>query len=267
MKNRETKTPVISAANVSFGYNGTHILREVSADFHPGRFYGIIGPNGCGKTTFLDLLCGLKKPHTGDIIVNGRPVWSYSRRSLAKILALVPQFFETPFGFTAKEIVMMGRYPHIPRFSPPAETDERYVETVMRQTRTGGFKDRTITRVSGGERQRVIFARALAQQTPVLFLDEATANMDINHSVGVLGIVAERVEQEAMAAVAVFQDMNLAAVFCNELLFMKSGRIIAAGSPERVLTEETIRRVFEMDVKVYDEPYSGARQVVFRRSA
>jgi iron complex transport system ATP-binding protein len=160
---------------------------------------------------------------------------------------------------------MMGRYPHIPRFAAPSSDDVNILQNVMQLTETDKFSDRYITELSGGERQRVIFARALAQDTPVLILDEATSNLDINFSISLLNIAGHRVKTNENTVVAVMQDINLAAGYCDYLIFMSEGKIAAHGATPTVLNSETLRTVFNIEAKVYQEPYSRSLQVVFRK--
>lgn len=250
---------------VTFGYGDRAVIDDLSLDCAPGKFYGILGPNGSGKTTLLDLLTAHRRPSAGQIRYHGRPLGDYPRRQLAKEMALVPQNFYVNFPFRVREIVMMGRYPHMPRFSPPSAEDRRVVDEVMSETRISAYAGRLVTELSGGEKQRVVFARALAQDTPLLLLDEATASMDIHHAIGTLNLVAERVKSRNQTALAVMQDINLAAMYCEHLIFMKHGRIVCHGPTEQVLNPDTVRRVFEVETKVYDEPFSRAKQVVFNK--
>jgi iron complex transport system ATP-binding protein len=251
---------------VSFAYGEQAVLQEISLKLLPGRFYGIVGPNGCGKTTLLDLLTRHRQPDSGTIQYRGKDLARYSKKALAREVALVPQNFYINFPFTAEEVVMMGRYPHIPRFSGPSATDIRMVAEIMAHTDTEAFAGRFVTELSGGERQRVVFARALAQDTSVLVLDEATSNLDIRHALGLLGLTAGKVAQEGRTVIAVFQDINLAAAYCGEVIFMQEGHVVTQGPTDDVLQPETIRAVFGVAAKIYYESYSGCRQVVFRHS-
>ncbi len=254
-----------TAQNLTFSYGESPVIRDLSLSLSPGRFYGILGPNGCGKSTLLDLLCGHLKSESGEIRYGGKPIGKWTRPEIAREMALVPQNYHINFPFTSKEVVLMGRYPHIPRFSRPSAQDMEIVESVMEMTETAGFSDRYISELSGGERQRVVFARALAQDTPVLILDEATANLDINHVLSLLEIAAQGVGKQGKTVISVMQEINFAALFCEEMIFMKEGTVAAAGPTPAVLTPENLQRIYGVKAKVADDDFSGAKQVTFRR--
>ncbi|MBU0987294.1 MAG: ABC transporter ATP-binding protein [Proteobacteria bacterium] len=251
--------------DLTFYYGNKKVIDHLSVTLAPGKFYGIIGPNGCGKSTFLDLLVKHLRPDSGTIIYKGKDLSRYSKKELSTQIALVPQNFYINFPFSAKEIVMMGRYPHIPRFAAPSLHDIKIVRDIIEKTGADQVEDRFITELSGGERQRVVFARALAQDTPVLILDEATSSLDINYGINLLNFAAEGVRQAGKTVIAVMQDINLAALFCDYLIFMKEGAIKAHGATDEVLNQNTIRSVFNVDTKVYFEPYADSKQVVFKR--
>jgi len=251
---------------VSFSYSGDKVIDDISISIAPGMFCGIIGPNGCGKTTLLDLLAKHRRPTAGRIAYKDRDLGTYSTKELSQEIALVPQNFYINFPFTVKEVVMMGRYPHIPRFSAPSAEDVNIVQDIMEKTEVSEFTDRFITELSGGERQRVVFARALAQSAHVLILDEATSNLDINHSISLLNICERRMTQQGRTVISVMQDINLAAVYCDYLVFMSRGCIVTHGATGDVLNPDTIRKVFNVDAKVYAESYSGSLQVVFKKN-
>jgi iron complex transport system ATP-binding protein len=255
---------LFSVKNISYAYDDQQVINNLSVNFEKGKFYGIMGPNGCGKTTFLDLLTKQVKPAFGEIDYKGKNLITYSRKELSREIALVPQNFYINFSFTAKDIVMMGRYPHIPRFSAPSEKDKTIVDEIMTKTDTRKFQNRLITELSGGERQRVVFARALVQDTPVLILDEATSNFDINFTINMLNITLNSVINENKTVIAVMQDINLAAAYCQYLIFINNGCVSAHGPVDEVLNSSTIKSVFNIDAKVYDEPYSQSKQVVFK---
>jgi len=250
---------------VGFSFDSKKVIDGVSLSLASGKFYGVVGPNGCGKTTLVDLMCRFRSPQRGQIYYNGKTLWAYSKRQLAREISLVPQNFYINFPFRVRDVVMMGRYPYIPRFGRPSARDTGIVAAVMEAADVAAMSERLVTELSGGERQRVVFARALAQDTPVLILDEATSNLDVGHAIRLLGLAAGKVRQESKTVLAVFQDINQAAAYCDQVIFMSRGRIAAHGGTREVLTPDTVRRVFDVDAKVYHDDYSNSLQVVFKR--
>jgi len=250
--------------DVHFALGETSILEEINIDLPPGRIYGILGPNGSGKSTWLDLLIRHRVPQQGTIEYNGRPLESYSRKQISKEMALVPQDYRLNFPFQVLEVLLMGRYPFLPRFASPGSRDLDIVREVMQNTGLEKFQDRMVTELSGGERQRVVFARALVQDTPVLILDEATASLDIKHGLHLLSLVREKNRQARTTVFSVFQDINLAAAFCSHIIFFKQGRILLHGPTSEVLTPENLERVFDVRAKVYFDDYAQSTQVVFK---
>jgi len=251
--------------DVSFGYGERRILHGISLILESGTFVGIIGPNGCGKTTLLDLMIRHRKPDGGVIRFRGKALEEVPRRALAREAALVPQHFYIDFPFTVKEVVMMGRYPFMGRFDTPSQADEDQVREVMASTHTRRFENRLVTELSGGERQRVVFARALAQDPDVLLLDEATSNMDIYHTLRLMESAAQRVRHEKKTVIAVMQDVNLAAAFCDVLVFMKNGSLVAHGPIQETLDSKILEAVFDVASHVYFESFTQSMKVAFRQ--
>ena len=256
-----------SLAAVHFAYNGNPVLHNINLELCPGRCYGILGPNGSGKTTLLDLLAGLLVPETGAITYKGRPLQSWPKRSLARELALVPQDFMVRFGFSVREVVEMGLHPRLHRFASPSAADQNEIDQALLETGIAALADRPVTRLSGGEKQRVAVARALAQRPEVLLLDEATSNLDIHHSLEILHLIRTRFEQQGMQVVAVMHDLNLAALFCDSLVLLKSGRIVCQGPTEEVLTPANIEIVFGVEAEVAVNAFTNSRQISFRLPA
>jgi ABC-type cobalamin/Fe3+-siderophores transport system ATPase subunit len=250
---------------VGFSFDGKKVIDGVSLTLAPGRFYGVVGPNGCGKTTMVDLLCRFRAPQQGRIDYNGKRLSAFSKRQLAREISLVPQNFYINFPFRVRDVVMMGRYPYIPRFGRPSGRDAGIVADVMAAADVAGMAERLVTELSGGERQRVVFARALAQDTPVLILDEATSNLDVGHAIRLLGLAARRVQQESKTVLAVFQDVNQAAAYCDHLVFMCRGKVAAHGDTRDVLNPDTVRAVFGVEARVTHDDYSNSLHVVYKR--
>ncbi|MDL2321513.1 ABC transporter ATP-binding protein [Desulfosarcina sp. OttesenSCG-928-B08] len=250
-----------SLCEVCFSHPGRTLFDHLSLTLPKGRFIGIVGPNGCGKTTLLDLVCRLALPDRGTIQYADRPLSGWGKRELAREIALVPQDYGISFPFTVSEVVLMGRYPHTPRFSAPSAMDLEKVNQVIAACDILHLKDRPVTALSGGERQRVIFARALAQDTPVLVLDEATANLDIHHALTLLNQVAGQVRKDGKTVIAVFQDLNLAAAYSEHLVLLKSGKVVASGPTAQVLTPENLKTVFDVRAKVEMDDFTGQLQV------
>ncbi len=254
----------ISACNLCFSYDDIKVVDNISLDFEKGKFYSILGPNGCGKTTLLDLFIGHLKPDSGAIMLKDRSLSDFSRRDIAKRIALVSQDYSINFPFTVKESVMMGRHPYISRFSNPCIEDTKIVQEIMKKTGIENLKNRKITELSGGERQRCIFARALCQDTPLLLLDEAFSNMDIKHSLSLLDIVKNEIKTKNKTIISVFHDINVASMWSDYLIFMKNGQIAAFGNTRDAMTEDIIMDVFHVKAKIEFNQYAEANQVYFK---
>ena len=256
---------VFVADGVSFAYGQHQAVDNLSLTIASGSFWGILGANGCGKSTLLDLLARCKQPAAGTISYRGQNMAAIAAKDMAQEIALVPQDYYINFSFTVKEIVMMGRHPYIKRFAAPAAHDIDMADQVMELLNIAKFKDKYITDLSGGEKQRVIFARALTQDTPVLLLDEATSNMDIQYTLDLLDTVAQGVEFKQKTVIAVLHNLNLAAAYCSKLIMMKAGKVVCAGSIDEILTEENLQKVFGVESHIYFDDYSGSKQVVFKK--
>ena len=222
-------------------YGGREILRDVSADIAAGRITAVMGPNGCGKTTLLRLIGGLMEPTAGVVTVDGRDVGSYRPREMAQKVAFVRQHAQTDFDFSAFETVLMGRNPWQRRLQNESQEDWDIVERCMRQTGTWELRFAKPAQMSGGELQRVMIARALAQQTPVLLMDEPVSNLDIAHQIDVMRLLKEA---EGKTTLIVIHDLNLALQFCDDLLLLHDGRCLYHGPIAEGLTEGNIGTVY-----------------------
>ena len=259
-----SNSSALSTQNLCFFYGKTPIIKDVNIDFTPGRFYGIIGPNGCGKTTFLDLLTGNKKPSSGSVHLAAKPLDSYSKKILAQQLALVPQEFDTGFSFSVEEVILMGRHPHIPRFSSPTVHDWECVDNAMRAIGIADLRKRYTNTLSGGQKQRTIVARALAQDTPLLLFDEATSSLDIKYTLQIFNLARDLVQKQNRMIIAVMHNLNLAAAYCDEILIMKDGQIVRSGPTEETLNEDIIEEVFEVKSNVFWDEFNQSKQISFK---
>lgn len=241
----------------SFSYGENTVFTNLNFELHCGKFYGLIGPNGSGKSTLIDILMNINTLNRGTISLHDVPLSSYSRSALAKILALVPQQFNIGFDFSVKEIVLMGRHPHIPRFSLPTDTDLGIVDEALRSLDIYHLKDRSVIHLSGGEKQRVIVARALAQKTKALLLDEATANLDIEHTINIMRILRKMVDAQNITVIAAIHDLNMAAAFCDEIIVLKNAEIHALGDVKNTLTPQLIESIFSVkcSVDIHEKGY------------
>ncbi|MHB0912409.1 MAG: heme ABC transporter ATP-binding protein [Armatimonadota bacterium] len=236
-------------------FDSTPVLSDVSFAVHPGEFLGIIGPNGSGKSTLLRAMAGVLAPNAGSITLDGADVASV--RDRARRLAVVPQESVVAFDYTVREIVLMGRAPHLSRFAAESPRDVEIAEEAMRRANLTHLASRRAGELSGGERQRVMVARALAQDTEIVFLDEPTAHLDINYQLEILCLARRENVDRGRTVVVVLHDLNLASEFCDRLVMLSGGRLYAAGSPEEVITAESVRKVYGTSVWVRKHPTSG----------
>ena len=254
---------VFKLEKVAFSYGQRKALDDLELEIEKGRFHTVMGPNGCGKTTLLDLLCGYLSPDSGKILFNGKNISRYGKKTLAKSIALAPQNYHVNFPYTVLEVVGMGRYPHRPRFGPPSEEDVSIVEHAIETCGVKNLADRSVTELSGGEKQRVVFARTIAQQTPVLLLDEPCSGMDIKHALDMMKIASDRVRNHGATVVAVMHDINMAARFADNMIFMKDGRVIEPGVTKNGLNPNINKKVFDVESLVFPEKVIQAPRVVF----
>ena len=252
---------IIKLSGVGFRYNTDWVLRNISLDISRGEFIGILGPNGSGKTTLLKILDGILKAQEGEVQINGVPENVIKRSHLAKTIAVVAQDVEMIFSFTVLEIVLMGRSPHLSKWQFEGETDFRIAREAMQLTDTLSLANRRMSSLSGGERQRVMIARALAQEPQILLLDESTAFLDIRHQVDFFDLIKSLNERSDLTVVAVTHDINLASLYCDRLILMKSGQIHGLGTPDEVIEEKNIKDVYETSVAVDQSPETGRPRI------
>jgi iron complex transport system ATP-binding protein len=240
----------LEAAEVAFAYGTQPVLHDVTLAVAPGELVGLIGPNGSGKTTLVRLLAGVLTPAAGVVRLEGRPLAGWRRGELARRLAVVPQAAAVEFPFTALEVVLMGRAPHLPPLGFPRTHDLAVARAAMARLDVAWLESRPLDRLSGGERQRVLLARALAQEPQVLLLDEPTTHLDLRHQAELHDVVHELRRERGLAVLAVLHDLNLAGLYCDRLALLADRRIVAAGRPGEVLTAERLRAAYGADLWV-----------------
>ncbi len=245
---------MITLGHIGVTYGSRRILDNLNLDFSDRCITAVMGPNGCGKTTLLRCIGGLLKPTSGHVLVDGRQVYEYAPRELAQRLAFVRQHAQTDFDFSAFEIVLMGRNPYQRRLQNESQADWDIVERCMRQTGTWHLRFSVPSQMSGGELQRVMIARALAQQTPILLMDEPVSNLDIAHQLEVMRLLRAATDKTILI---VIHDLNLALQFCDRLLLLHDGKALYHGPIADGLTPDNIRSVYGVDTHISD------RRIIF----
>ncbi|MDX2676381.1 ABC transporter ATP-binding protein [Streptomyces sp. NY05-11A] len=252
----------LSAENVTLAYDQRVIAERLSVEIPDDSFTVIVGPNACGKSTLLRALSRMLKPSTGRVLLDGQTIQSMPAKKVARTLGLLPQSSIAPDGITVADLVGRGRYPHQGILRQWSAEDERVVQESMAQTGVAELAGRYVDELSGGQRQRVWIAMALAQQTPLLLLDEPTTYLDIQHQIDVLDLCAELHEEQGRTLVAVLHDLNHAARYATHLIALKGGEVIAQGAPEDVVTARLVQEVFGLRCQVIEDPETGTPLVV-----
>jgi iron complex transport system ATP-binding protein len=249
--------PFLEARTLSCAYaiDGRRpVLYDVDLVLHPGELVGLIGPNGAGKTTLLRALARLLPAQSGQVLLNGHNIWQFSPRQVAQQIARVPQSAHTAWPYTVEHIVRMGRHPHRNWLALFNGQDAQIVENALARLDLLSLRYRALNTLSGGEQQRVVIARALAQEPSILLLDEPIANLDISHQHQALTLVQELVQEYQLAALMALHDLGLAARYCDRLILLNKGRVLAEGSPAHVLQVDHLRTVFGVETQLYRDP-------------
>lgn len=247
------ETDGIVIEKVSLVRKERRVLHQIDLKVGRRELIGLIGPNGAGKSSLLKLLMKLLTPTEGAIFLDGKDLKAWSHRALAQRVAYLPQSPSLDSAFPCREVVLMGRYAHLGRFERESSRDFEIAQEAMRRTATIALADRPVTELSGGELQRVLLARTLAQEATTLLLDEPTANLDPQHQLGVIELVASLVEN-GISVVMALHDLHLAARYCHRLLLLHQGEVIAEGTPRAVLTEQNLRRVYGIEAEITMHP-------------
>jgi iron complex transport system ATP-binding protein len=255
----------IQTRNLSFSYRDRAVLHDISLSVASGEMIGIVGPNGSGKTTFLKILSAVLRGQ-GEVAINGRNIETYGRRELSKLFAVVQQDARVNFPYTAAEIVLMGRASHHSPLSLEGRSDLEAARASMALTDSLSLANRYLHELSGGEKQRIMIARALAQEPEILLLDEPSAFLDLKHQVQVFELLRRLNRERSLTIVAALHDLNLAALFFPRLIVLREGQIYRDGSPAEVLTEATIEEVYGIQVRIERDPVSTKPQLFLRQA-
>lgn len=250
----------IDVRKLNFSYEDKEILKDISLNFNKGNFYSIIGPNGSGKSTFIKNLSRIIAPNKDSIFIDDKDIFSFKNKSLAKMMASIPQNTSIDYEFTVYDVVLMGRSPYKRRFEDFNIEDKKIIEKYMRATKVWAIKDKFITQLSGGEVQRVIAARALSQETDVILLDEPTSHLDIQYQIEFLNIFKNLKRDKVI--IAVLHDLNLASIYSDEIILISNGQIAAKGTPWQVINKENIKTVYNLSVEVIQNPISKCPHVI-----
>lgn len=254
--------PALQLDRATVGYGGAAVLENLSLTVQPGQLVGVIGPNGSGKSTIVKTLGGWLSPMAGEALIHGRPLHSFPATERARAVAVVAQHVELSFAFSVWDVAMMGRYAHLGSFRAVSGDDRDVVERSLRLTGCEHLRRRLITQLSGGELQRVMIARALAQQAGIMLLDEPTNHLDLQHQMGICRLLAELHEGERLTVLWVSHDLNLASEFCERLILLADGDVAADGTPEQVITEDRLAETYGIRVPVQANPLTGRPQII-----
>lgn len=252
---------MLNLSNISFSYSGIPAIQGISLDVMTGDVIGILGPNGAGKSTLIKLINGSLRPTEGSISIDGSDIGEISIRERAKTMATLGQGAKAPFGFTALEIVLMGRTPYVSALGFESKSDIEIAMEAMRKTDSIDFMHRRIGQLSGGEKQRVFLARALAQQPKMLILDEPTTFLDIRHTAQLKALIGE-LNGDGITFICALHDINLAASMCNRLVLMKEGRVHVTGKSQDIINKANIDETFGVDIRIATDSGQNPRVLI-----
>jgi iron complex transport system ATP-binding protein len=254
---------MINIKNLSAGYGDKIVLHDISLELAENEFTFILGPNGAGKSTLLKTINGIIAPTHGDITIIEKSFKDYEEKELARAIAFIPQEFHLQFDFTVKEFVLMGRFPWTKQLDTYTKKDVEITEKYLSQLNLVEYNDRYFNQLSGGEKQRILIARALVQETDIILLDESLSFLDINHQIEILKLLKDINEREGKSIIMVSHNLNLAAEFGKRIIFLKNGEVFTSGSPAEVYTKDMLSQIFEMEIAMMENPFTGKMNIVY----
>ena len=252
---------ILTLTGVSYKYEQAWAVKGIDLGVNPGEILGILGPNGSGKSTILKIIDGVLMPQEGDVLLKGKPIKSLKRSELAREVAMVAQENHFRFTFSALEVVLMGRFPHLKRLQFEGEQDLRIALKALQETHALDLAERSIHELSGGEKQRVLLARALAQEPGVILLDEPTSFLDLKFKREIFQLISSLSLEKGLGVVVVSHDIDLASQYCHRLVMLKDGKVYDMGEPDKIITEANIKAVYDCPVLVDKNPVTGRPRV------
>ena len=257
---------VIELKNLTIGYGERHVLSNVNATIQTGEIVGIIGRNGAGKSTLLKTIRGILPKHSGEVLFFNKKLEDYHEKELACKVAYLQQHVEVGFGYTGQDIVLAGRYPYMKWYESESEADKQLALDCMDYTGTLELADTPVTEVSGGQKQRILLAKVLAQQTPILFLDEPTTGLDMVYQEEIFRF-AKELAQMGKTILMVVHELNFAAMYCSRILLLGEGKLLADAAPEEAFTEELLSRAYDADIQVTRNPLNNNLEITTKVNA
>ena len=254
---------MLKIKDLSVGYREKKVIRDLNINFDSGEFCALLGPNGAGKSTLLRTLVKFLIPESGDIFLNDQNFKDINNKELAKSISIIPQDFQLQFDHQVFDLVLMGRFPYLKYWQSFSENDNNITEQVLSKLDLTGFKKKMFSQLSGGEKQRVSIARALVQETEIILMDEAFANLDVNHQLEIMQLLSEINKKQNKTIILVSHNINLAADYCDRIIMMKTGKIFADGKPEDVIKENIINTLYDSELQVITNPVSGKPNLIY----
>ncbi|MCF7859429.1 MAG: ABC transporter ATP-binding protein [Candidatus Cloacimonetes bacterium] len=255
---------MIKLNGVSVSYQDVKVLKNLSLNFSKGEFCALLGPNGVGKSTLLHTILGVQPMISGSIFIAEKELGKWQRKELAKLIAIIPQDFQLQFDYTVKDIVLMGRFPYSTRWQNYTHDDYEKVEKILLQLDLNSFHNKLYSKLSGGERRRVSIARALAQETDILLMDEAFANLDINHQLEIMQILSQINKEHDKLIILISHNINLASEYCRRVILLKQGKVLADGAPQNILNSQNLEKLYNTKLQIINNPVSGKPNFIYQ---
>jgi len=254
---------MLKIKNISAGYQNKTVIQNLILDFKMGEFCALLGPNGAGKSTLLMTMIGFQAITQGEILLKKKALKEWEKNELAKVISLIPQDFKLQFDHRVYDLVLMGRFPYLGYWQNYTKKDKDITDRILKQLDLFKLKDKMFSQLSGGEKKRVSIARALVQQSEIILMDEAFANLDINHQLEIMQILSEINRKYKKMIILVSHNINLSADYCDRIIMMKEGNIVADGNPENIINPETIKELYGTNLKVIKNPLSGKPNLIY----